>query len=167
MFEFTFMCRDDFEKYGSALVSILYDNMEKIVPTGNSPEFVREHWLKANLERFDLGYRKSVMIRHKETGEAAGYFQYSIKENVLLMEDIQFHSLWKGKANLFRSLYGFVLENMEPGIAYVEAYASKNNAKPIGVLGKLGLSVVGENIRGTSYHFRGTYEDLLKWYQRK
>ena len=161
------MQREDFEKYANELVSILYDNMEKIVPTGNSCEFVLELWLKANLAKFDRGVRKSIIIMQKESKEVAGYFQYSIKDNVFLMEDIQFSSRWKGKDNIFRSLYGFVLDSLETEIAYVEAYASKNNEKSIGVLGKLGLSIVGENIRGTSYHFRGTYDDLLQWYHGK
>lgn len=167
MFEFRYMERDDFAEYARDLVPILYDNMEKIVPTGNNIETILPYWIQINQEKFDRRERTSILIRHKETHEVAGYFQYTIKGDVWLMEDIQFSANWKGKHNIFRNLYGFVLENLGTDIKYVEAYASKNNAKSIAVLGKLGLSPIGENIRGTSYHFRGTFEDLLKWYHKK
>ncbi len=55
-------------------------------------------------------------------------------------------------------------ENKEE-IRVVEAYAHRKNTKSIGILEKLGLSIIGENKTGISYHFSGTYVDLLKWYK--
>ena len=56
---------------------------------------------------------------------------------------------------------------MEAGVKLVEAYANKKNTKSMGILGKLGLEIVGENQRGTSYLFRGNYDDMLKWFEEK
>ena len=67
------------------------------------------------------------------------------------------HSYFKGKYNIFRTLYGVVLEHINEDIRFVEAYANKKNTKTIGILEKLGLSIIGENKNGISYHFRGTY----------
>ena len=34
----------------------------------------------------------------------------------------------------------------------------------IGILGKLGLKVVGENKSEKSFHFKGSFEDLTAWH---
>ena len=50
-------------------------------------------------------------------------------------------------------------------ISGIDVLTIAKYAESIGILGKLGLSIVGENKQGTSYHFRGTYADLLSWYK--
>lgn len=74
---------------------------------------------------------------------------------------------YQGKHNLFRRLYGFLFDNIQNEPVYVEAYADKRNKKSIGILTRLGLSIIGENKNGISFQFRGKYEDLLKWYNSK
>ena len=167
MFEFSYLKNEDLEKYAWDLFSILYDNMEKIVPTGNSSEEVFGHWLPAMQEQMQKGNRETILILHKETKKIAGYFQYSLRDNVFLMEEIEIDRAYQGKYRIFRNLYGFLIAHLGPDVEYVEAYANKKNVKSMGILGKLGLSIVGENKTGTGYHFRGTYSDLLKWYQEK
>ena len=81
------------------------------------------------------------------------------------MEEIQIKKSYQGKYNIFERIYELAFDNLKEDIDVVEAYANKKNIKSIGTLGKLGLSIVGENKRGTSYHFRGTYADLLSWYK--
>ena len=80
------------------------------------------------------------------------------------MEEIQIRKSYQGKYNIFERIYKFVLDNIKDGVCVVEAYADKRNIKSVGILGKLGLTIVGENKNGISYHFRGTYADLLNWY---
>lgn len=77
-----------------------------------------------------------------------------------MMEEIQFKPEYQGR-NVFRALYGFLL--LKEDIKFVEAYANTSNHKSIGILEKLGLSKIGTNKNGNSYHFRGKYSDLIKW----
>ena len=167
MFEFCYLRKEDLEKYAWDIVSILYDNMEKIVPKGNSIDFVLSHWLPVMQEELRSETGKTILIFKKDTREIVGYLRYKIRDDVYFIMDIQIKAAYQGKYQIFRKLYGFLLEQLGPDIAYVEAYVSKQNEKSLGVHGKLGLSIVGENLRGTSYHLRGTYSDLLKWYHRK
>ena len=165
MIEFYYLEKDEFEKYANSLFTILCDNMSQIAPTANSREEDYLFWFQAMMEELKKGYRHIIIIFKKESHEIVGYFQYSVQENVFLMEEIQIKEFYQGKYNIFKRLYGFVFDNMRKDIEFVEAYANKKNTKSVGILGKLGLSIVGENKRGTGYHFRGTYADLLNWYK--
>ena len=167
MFGFCYLEMDQLEKYANDLVSILYDNMEKIVPTGHNREFVFQTWFRINREKLQNAERNTVIVLQEESGEVAGFCQYSIHENVLLMEEIQIKDSFQGKYHIFRNLYGFLLEHLGTEIEYVEAYVNKKNEKSMGVHSKLGLSIVGENQSGTCYHFRGTWSDVLNWYHGK
>ena len=82
------------------------------------------------------------------------------------MEEIQIRKPYQNKYNIFERFYEVVLTNTREDVDVVEAYAHKNNTKSIGILGKLGFSIVGESKQGNRYHFRGTYADLLNWYKR-
>ena len=166
MFEFFYLKRDDLEKYAKDLVSILYDNMEEIVPKGNGIDFVLSHWLPVMQEEFQSGTRKTILIFKKDTWELVGYYQYKIRNHVLLIEEIEIKASYQGKYHLFRKLYGYLLEHLEAEIEYVEAYVHKCNEKSLAVHNRLGLVPVGENKSGSSFHLRGTYADLLKWYHR-
>lgn len=167
MLRFCYLEKDEFEKIANFLFSVLCDNMSQIAPTGNSREEDFKCWFQAMKEELHNGKRNIIIIFKEEVQEIVGYFQYSIHGSVFMMEEIQINKLYQEKYNIFRSLYGFVFEHMEEKVDFVEAYANKKNAKSIGILRKLGLSIVGENKRGTSYHFRGSYSDLLSWYKGK
>lgn len=165
MIDFRYMRQDEFEHYARDLFSILYDNMSKIVPTGNSYEEDYLFWFEANKDGLKQENCNIVICVEKDIHEIVGYFQYSVKERVFLMEEIQIKNSYQGKHNIFKGIYEFVFDNMREEVDFVEAYANKKNVKSIGILGKLGLLIVGENKRGTSYHFRGTFADLLNWYK--
>lgn len=164
MIEIRYLIEKEFEKYAGALFAILYDNMSLIVPTGNSREDDFTYWSKAVREGLKSDTRHIIIILIEDTKEVAGYFQYSVHNGILMMEEIEIKKSYQGKSGIFRKLYGFVLGHIGEDICFVEAYANKNNKKSLGILKKLGLSVVGENELGTRYHLRGTYGDLLNWY---
>ncbi len=164
MVKFYFLRHNEFEQYAEGLFSILYDNMSQIAPTGNSREEDFIFWFDANKEGIKNTNRHIIVSIQKETHEIVGYFQYTVQEDVFLMEDMQIRKTYQGKYNIFERFYGLVFANMRECVDIVEAYENKKNSKSIGILGKLGLSIVGENKNGVSYHFRGTYTDLLKWY---
>lgn len=167
MIEFGYLNKNEFDKYARGLFAVLCENMSQIAPTGNDPEEDFKFWSQAMNEELQSEKRQIIMIIHKESEKIIGYFQYSVNENVFMMEEIQIDQAYQGRNNIFRDLYGVVFENMEAGVEVVEAYANKKNTKSMGILERLGLKIVGENQRGTSYFFRGAYTDLLKWFEGK
>lgn len=164
MFDIKFLRRNQFEQYAEALFSVLYDNMSWIAPIGNSREEAFSCWFDANKKELKNENRHIIIIVQKEINEIAAFFKYSVQNDVFFMEEIQIRKSYQGKYNLFEKIYKFVFDNMRDGVRTVEAYADKRNIKSVGILRKLGLTIVGENKTGISYHFRGAYADLLNWY---
>ena len=152
------------ERVAPRLFGILESNMERIAPTGLGHEENYAVWFPAFTEQLRKESRKVVLIYDAE--EIIGYFQYSIDGDTFFMEEIQILPSHQGKYGVFRSLYGFVLEQLPPVIRFVKAYANKNNKKSIAVLTRLGLSVVGENKSGRSFLLKGMYADLVTWYNK-
>lgn len=164
MIEFSYLSKNEFNKNAGKLFSVLYDNMTKIAPTGNSREEDYKLWYEAMSDEMQSDKRHIIIISQKNSQEIIGFFKYSTNECVFMMEEVHIRGAYQGRCNIFRTLYGFVLEHINEEIHFVEAYANKKNIKSIKILNKLGLSIVGENKNGISYHLRGTYKDLVKWY---
>ena len=143
------------------LYEILYSNMSRIAPTGNSREEDFSQWMSCILPALEKEPRKILLLRDNDS--LAGYFQYYVNDGVFMMEEIQFREQYKG-TGLFAELYCYLVETIPEDTCFVEAYANKKNEKSIAVLSHLGLEIIGENKSGTSYHFRGCYENLVRRY---
>ena len=165
MARISYLDKAEFERYASAIFDILADNMTVIAPTGCTREEDYACWHSAVGEGILAPARQIILIFAPDSPELIGFFQYYTNSERFMMEEIQFKPEWKGRGNIFRELYGFVLAHIDTGVEFVEAYANKNNHKSIGILKHLGLSVLGENKSGSSYHFRGYMRDLLAWYR--
>lgn len=153
-----------FPEYAQRIFDILADNMTVIAPTGNSREKDFSLWSDAVSGGLKREERQIILIKDGIT--LVGFFQYYTDADTFMMEEIQFIPEYQGKG-IFRELYGFVLNNIRNDLAFVEAYASINNQKSIGILEKFGLSNMGLNKNGRSYHFKGKFSDLIKWYESK
>ncbi len=159
---FEYLNKADFTAISPVIFGILADNMELIAPTGNSRDEDYKYWYEGVGEGLKRDERQIILIKDNDC--IIGFFQYYTNPDTFMMEEIQFKSEYQGR-NVFRSLYGFLLLNIRHDIKFVEAYANTANHKSIGILEKLGLSKIGTNKNGNSYHFRGDYSDLIKWYK--
>lgn len=162
MIRFEYLRKSDFSVISQQIFDILADNMTVIAPTGNTRKEDFGMWHDAVGDGLQREERQIILIKDKET--LVGYFQYSINKDTFMMEEIQLKSAFQGKG-VFRELYGFVLKNIKNDLQFVEAFASINNNKSIGILNKFGLSNTGLNKNGRSYHFKGNFSDLIKWYE--
>ncbi len=158
---FKYLNKSDFSVFARQIFDILADNMTVIAPTGNTREDDYNCWYECVTDGLKRDERQIILI--KDNGNIIGFFQYYINAKTFMMEEIQFKPAYQCKG-IFRELYGFVLENLKTDLEFVEAYASVSNAKSIGILEKFGLVNIGLNKNGRSYHFKGHYPDLLKWY---
>jgi len=162
MIIFEYLIKSDFSFVANIIFNMLADNMNVIAPTGNSIEEDYRCWYDAVSVGLQREERQIILI--KDNGKIIGFFQYYINADTFMMEEIQFKTEYQGKG-IFRELYGFVFSNINKDIEFVEAYASINNVKSIGILEKFGLSNIGLNKNGRSYHFKGRYSDLITWYE--
>lgn len=165
MAKFAYLDKDLFPTYANTIFNILADNMSVIAPTGNSREEDFQSWYHAVGEGLKKDNRQIILILERE--DIIGFFQYYTNTDTFMMEEIQICSAFQGKDNIFRDLYSFVLDHIRDDLLYVEAYANKQNHKSIGILGRLGLKVMGENKNGKSFHFKGKFEDLESWHQKR
>ena len=164
MTTFEYLNKLEFSVISNEIFNILADNMTVIAPTGNSREEDYKCWYEAVSGGLQREERQIILI--KDHGKIIGFFQYYTNTDTFMMEEIQFKPEYQGKG-IFRELYDFVFLNIKGDIKFVEAYANINNVKSIGILEKLGLLNVGFNKNGCSYHFKGKYDDLKKWYERR
>lgn len=165
--EFSYLNKTKFNEYAPYIFGILADNMTKIAPTGNTREEDYKCWYGAVSEGLSRAERQIILITDSTSNEIIGFFQYYVNADTFVMEEIQIVSKHQGKNNIFRNLYGFILDGMKKDVEFVEAYANKSNFKSIGILQRLGLSVIGTNKNGNSFHFKGKYTDLIKGYKSK
>lgn len=164
MISFEYLNKSDFSVFAQPIFNILADNMTLIAPTGNSLEDDFILWSDAVSDGLKREERQIILI--KDNANLIGFFQYYTNADTFMMEEIQFKSEYQGKGVL-RELYGFILNNIRNDLKFIEAYANVNNQKSIGILEKFGLSNIGLKKNGHSYHFKGNFVDLIKWYESK
>lgn len=161
---FEYLNKENFSAVSNVLFSILADNMEKIAPTGNTRKEDYKCWYDAVSDGLTHAERQIILINHD--GNIIGFFQYYTNSDTFVMEEIQLASEYKGKG-AFRKLYGFMIENLNNDIEFVEAYANIANDKSILILEHIGLVKTGMNKNGCSFRFRGKFSDLLRWFNNK
>lgn len=159
---FSYLNKNEFENISHDIFNILADNMRIIAPTGNSRDDDYKCWYKAVSNGLQRDERQIILIKDKQ--KIIGFFQYYTNTDTFVMEEIQIKSEYQSK-NIFRDLYGYIISNLKYDIEFVEAYANTANQKSVGILEHLGLSKIGMNKNGNSFHFKGKYSDLIKWYK--
>ena len=164
MINFAYLDKDAFDAVAFRIFNILADNMEIIAPTGNEREEDYNCWYNGVSDALKRNERQIILI--KDADSIIGFFQYYTTEDTFMMEEVQLKTCYHGK-NIFRKLYGFIIENIGKDLRFVEAYANVSNFKSIGILERMGLSKIGMNKNGRSVHFKGSYGELLKWYKSK
>ena len=162
MISFEIMEKSRKEEILPELFELLFDNMSVIAPTGNDYETDFNEWYSAVSPAIDKDPRNIILIRDK--GDIIGYFQYYVNRSVFMMEEIQFKRKYWG-SGLFRALYEFITNEINPTAEFVEAYANIANKKSREILMHLGLEPVGTNANGNSIHYRGDCRELMNKYR--
>ncbi len=164
MINFAYLNKSDFLFISKEIFDILADNMTAIAPTGNSREEDYRCWYEAVSAGLQREERQIILI--KDNAIIIGFFQYYVNTDTFMMEEIQLKPGYQGRG-LVRELYNFIDSNVKTHFDFVEAYANINNTRSIGMLEKFGLSNIGLNKNGHSYHFKGKKEDLKRWYEKR
>ena len=158
-FTFTFADKENVRDILPGIFKILHDNMSIISPTGSAYEEDFAVWRGYIIPAMQEEHRQMVLMLCD--GDLAGYFQYNIRGDSFMMEEIQIKPEYQG-TGLFSELYRWLENELPAGIFSVEAYSNKNNVKSQKILEHLGLRRIGENKSGSSYFYRGTCLELWK-----
>ena len=129
--QFIYLDKKQVTQTAPVLFEILYANMNKIAPTGNTKTVDREFWIKNWLLSMEKEYRQVVCMYFG--GVLAGYFQYSLQADTLFLEDIQIEKKFQGKG-LFSALFRWLIGQLHSSICFVRANSDKRNTKLQGIL---------------------------------
>ncbi|MBQ3603005.1 MAG: hypothetical protein IJA02_04130 [Clostridia bacterium] len=162
-FTFTFLDKQNTEKFLPQLFEILHSNMSIIAPTGNTYEEDFAMWNSCIFPAIQKENRQIVLIYSDE--KLAGYFQYYTTDISLMMEEIQLKKEYHS-SGAFRQLYSWLIPKLPQNLQYVEAYSNKQNLKSQKILEHFGLAKCGENKNGNSYYYKGEYHKLAALYKQ-
>lgn len=162
-YEFKYADKQNLEAVLPCLFDILHSNMSIIAPTGNTYENDLQLWLSNMTPAMQKESRQIVLMF--ADNELAGYFQYYIRFDSLMMEEIQIRKDYQC-TGLFHLFYSWLVKKLPQNIKYVEACSHKNNYKSQGILEHLGLIRQGENKNGNSFYYKGDYSVLLQKYSQ-
>ena len=95
----------------------------------------------------------------------AGYFQYSLNESTVLIEEIEILPDYQ-RTLLFYRFLKYMSKIIPENIKYAEAYINKGNSNSQRIAQKLGLKIVGENPNGHSFRYRGEFASFKKYFAK-
>ncbi len=144
------------------LFSILARNMSEIAPTGNSYEEDQQVWL--SYMRSDQAREKQILLAYAGDN-LAGYLQYSITGDTVLIEEVEIAPDYQ-RTYLFYRLLQHFLTALPESVAYAEAYINKHNSNSLRIAQRLGFQIIGENKSGSSYHLRGEMQSFQRLMHR-
>lgn len=134
------------------LFHILHTNMSQLAPTGYSYAEDRKVWIEYIETAVNVDNTHILLMFAEDT--LAGYGQYSVEKEVLAVDEVEIVPRYQ-RTMLFYRFCQYMMENIPPNVRWFESYVHKDNANSISVHESLGMERIGENKRGTSWHYRG------------
>lgn len=148
---FQFLNRTQEEVILPQMFDILFTNMSKIASTGGSYAKDKQMWMAYMTS--EAGKNQQIILMYVDE-VLAGYFQYSVKKDTILIEEIEIMPKYQ-RTLLFYRFFKYVSSVIPTDAIYVEAYVNKGNKNLMTIAKKLGMQIVGENRTGTSWHYQG------------
>ncbi len=155
---FQFFNRTQEEVILPQMFDILFTNMNKIAPTGDGYAKDKQEWIAymtseaKNNQQIILMYVDEIL---------SGYFQYSIINDTMLIEEIEVTPKFQ-RTLLFYSFIKYMSSIIPKSVIYIEAYVNKRNENSMVIAKKLGMQIMGENRTETSWHFHGKIKKYHK-----
>ena len=141
------------------MYDILYANMRKIFPMTSQYDQDKKTWLDWMASDAARGHEIILMYVEKTL---AGYFQFRTEGDTLLIEEIEILPEYQ-RTLLFARFMQYAGHFLPQQIQWLEAYIRKENDASQALAEGLGLRVVGENKKGTSWKYRGDIAPLRKY----
>lgn len=162
-FSFRYLLQEECKCILPQMFDILYTNMMSIAPSNAGYNEDRNMWLSYIQPTLEQGHVKVLLMFAGE--ELAGYFQYSIRGDTMLVDEVEIKPVYQ-RTMLFYRCGQFLLNNFPDGIQHLESYVNKNNRNSLSIHRKLDMEIIGENRSGRSWRFRGNVETISKHFIR-
>ena len=150
MLRFEFLNKQEKDVWLPQLFDLLHENMKSIAPSDLPYAEEKTQWIANVSPALEKPPRQILLCFAEET--LAGYVQFYIRNDLLMVEEVQIAKSYH-RSFVFWRLCRFLLEELPPEIAVVEAYAEKRNLHSLGIMRKLGMAVIGEE--NGFLHLRG------------
>lgn len=139
------------------LFDLLYENMQVIAPSGLPYEQEKEEWLAEVSPALEKAPRQIILCFIG--GELAGYMQYYIREQMLMVEEFQLKREYQ-RTVLFYKFCKYLMSVMPENLQTIEAYADPRNANSICLMKKLGMCICESEQNSPFVHMRGSAEEV-------
>lgn len=162
-FSFRYLRVEELEQQLPQVFDILYTNMTALAPSGESYQDDRRMWESYIVPALKAGSVQLLLMFAEEN--LAGYAQYSLRENTLLMDEVEIKPEYQ-RTMLFYRFCQYMMGMIPEEICYIESYVNKKNQNSLSIHSKLGLTIVGENRSGSSWRMRGEKDLLVSRFNR-
>lgn len=158
MLTFTYLDKSKKEFFLPKLFDILYDNMKNIAPSELSFDEEMDQWLSTVSPAIDK-YPRQIILCFDE--DIAGFMQYYVTEEKLVIEEVQLSGKYQRTTAFFR-MCKFLSANIGESTKYIEAFADRRNTSSISMMKKLGMECLNTDNNSPYLHFRGSSEPIRK-----
>ena len=155
MTTFTYLNKDEKEKFLPILFDLLCENMREITPTDLTYEQEKTHWLGNVSPALDKPARQIMMCFADE--ELIGYIQYYTSNKLIMIEELQLKHEYHCTLTFYR-LCKYFISTLPADIEYVEAFAEKRNNNSQKLMQKLGMKFIDSN--SFFIHLRGNANEI-------
>ena len=131
--------------------------MHPVAPSGLTYEQEKTQWLGEVSPAIDKPARQVVMVWMN--GILAGYVQYYIQEQMLMIEELQIKKEHQ-RTLLFYRLCKHLLSVVPKDLQTIEAYAHRQNEKSICMMQKLGMKACDIDPDSPFVHMKGVVEKI-------
>lgn len=144
------------------LFDLLYENMRSISPSGMSYEQDRNQWLAAVSPALEKAPRQIIMCFAGT--ELAGFMQYYIRDQLLMVEEIQLKKEYH-RTMIFYRFCKHLISVIPDNLQTVEAYADKRNLNSIRLMEKLGMQILEEDPVSPFVHMHGEAGRICRFFR--
>lgn len=158
---FTYADKQRMSEWLPQAFKILRDNMNRILPTGNDYVADESFYMTHAAPAISAPDRYVILIHDGDL--LVGYLQYTLRDKVLFLEDLQIQGAYQGKG-ILRLLFRWLIAQLPNHLEWVELLCAKNNANAITIYEHWGMKIIGTNKNGISYHYRMSYQAFAERY---
>ena len=159
MITFPFLEKEHKDEWLPQLFDLFYANMHTVAPTHLPYAEEKAQWLNNVSPALEKPPRKIVLCF--VGGALAGYVQYYVRNDLLMVEELQLKKAYHGTGVLLRLLQ--YLDSVIPeSVKTIEAYAHKRNLRSQTLMHKLGMREIPEPDGSPFVHFQGETQRLRK-----
>ncbi len=162
-FSFCYLLPEEARIFLPRMFAILHTNMTAIAPSDATYREDMEMWLSYIQPALEQGKVRVLLMLAGE--ELAGYFQYSIRGETMLADEVEIKPEYQ-RTMLFYRCCQFLLADVPAGIQFLESYVDKTNLNSLCIHRKLGMEIIGENKSGRSWRMRGDMAAISRRFVR-